>query len=75
MGKKSRQKKLRRELRPMMQAAVSQAQDDAEHDLRRVVLVPQAHQPVSHQNPEPEPKSVLVMPTPKAVAAIEKSRQ
>lgn len=74
MGKKSRQKKLRRELRPLMQAAVQKARDDAQAALKNQVLVPQAHMPVSQQIPE-EKKPLLVMPTPKAVAAIEKSRR
>lgn len=74
MGKKSRQKKLRRELRPLMQAAVAKARADAQSALKNQVLVPQAHQRVSQVKHEVENRSLLVMPTPKAVAAIEKSR-
>jgi hypothetical protein len=74
MGKKSRQKALRRELRPMMRAAVEKARADAQSALTNQVLVPQAHQPVSHQNPEPERKSVLVAPTPNEVRVVSASR-
>lgn len=76
MGKKSRQKRLRREMRPAIQAAVASRREAMASELKYRKLVPDSVEGLSQQNPSPSrPAPTLVMPTPLAVQAIEASRR
>jgi hypothetical protein len=72
VGKKSRQKKLRRRLRPMMVAAVAQARAEARSDVSRWEVDPASQ--LNRVEPE-APKPQLILPCEKAVAAVERSRR